>query len=55
MRGQNWPQSQKYTTYGVCCWFTFLAFMNSSAFTVAIKPIIMEFRKTSTEASYLSM
>lgn len=38
----------------VCCWFTFLAFMNSSAFTVAIRPIITEFKKTSTEASYLS-
>lgn len=28
--------------------------MNSSAFTVAVVPIIKEFRKTATEASYLS-
>ncbi|KAF2115638.1 major facilitator superfamily domain-containing protein [Lophiotrema nucula] len=50
----NWNQFEKYTTYVVCCFFTFLAFMNSSAFTVAIKPIIMEFKKTSTQASYLT-
>ncbi|KAL1594441.1 hypothetical protein SLS60_010201 [Paraconiothyrium brasiliense] len=50
----NWTQGQKYSTYFVCCFFTFLAFMNSSAFTVAIQPIIKEFHKTSTEASYLT-
>ena len=51
---QNWTKVEKYTTYIVCCFFTLLAFMNSSAFTVAIKPIIIEFHKTSTEASYLT-
>ncbi|KAJ5150827.1 uncharacterized protein N7482_010079 [Penicillium canariense] len=50
----NWPQWEKYATYLVLCWFTFLAFMNSSAFTVAVKPIVKEFGKTSTEASYLT-
>ncbi|KAL1884968.1 hypothetical protein Plec18167_001625 [Paecilomyces lecythidis] len=50
----NWPQWEKYTTYLVVCWFTFLSFMNSSAFTVAVKAIIKEFDKTPTEASYLT-
>ncbi|KAJ5991773.1 hypothetical protein N7451_007497 [Penicillium sp. IBT 35674x] len=50
----NWPQWEKYATYLVLCWFTFLAFMNSSAFTVAVKSIVKEFGKTPTEASYLS-
>lgn len=31
-----------------------MAFMNSSAFTVAVEPIIKQFHKTATEASYLS-
>ncbi|CAL5869988.1 uncharacterized protein PFLUO_LOCUS4221 [Penicillium psychrofluorescens] len=50
----NWPQWEKYATYLVLCWFTFLAFMNSSAFTVAVKSIVEEFGKTPTEASYLT-
>ncbi|KAL1853530.1 hypothetical protein Daus18300_011811 [Diaporthe australafricana] len=50
----NWPQGEKYATYLVICWFTFLGFMNSSAFTVAIVPIIKDFKKTATEASYLT-
>ncbi|KAI3398678.1 hypothetical protein diail_8717 [Diaporthe ilicicola] len=50
----NWLQSEKYVTYLVICWFTFLGFMNSSAFTVAVVPIIKEFKKTATEASYLT-
>ncbi|KAH8891156.1 hypothetical protein GQ53DRAFT_823793 [Thozetella sp. PMI_491] len=50
----NWPQWEKYLTYLVICWFTFLAFMNSSAFTVAVVPIIAQFKRTPTEASYLS-
>lgn len=51
---QNWTQAEKYTTYVVCCFFTFLAFANSSAFTVAIKPLIIEYHRTSTEVSYMS-
>ncbi|KAF3768981.1 MFS general substrate transporter [Cryphonectria parasitica EP155] len=50
----NWSQWDKYTTYLVICWFTFLAFMNSSAFTVAVQAIIKQFKKSSTEASYLT-
>ncbi|KAJ6013697.1 hypothetical protein N7540_008288 [Penicillium herquei] len=50
----NWPQREKYATYLVLCWFTFLAFTNSSAFTVAVKSIVAEFDKTTTEASYLT-
>lgn len=51
---KNWPQWEKYTTYLIICWYTFLGFMNSSAFTVAVVPIMKQFNKTSTEASYLS-
>lgn len=51
---QNWPQWEKHATYLVICWFTFLAFMNSSAFTVAVVPIVKQFGKTATQASYLS-
>lgn len=54
IQAQNWPQWEKYSTYLVICWYAFLAFMNSSAFTVAIEPIIMEFETTPTRASYLS-
>ncbi|KAJ5717103.1 hypothetical protein N7488_002749 [Penicillium malachiteum] len=50
----NWPQREKYATYLVLCWFTFLSFTNSSAFTVAVKSIVAEFDKTTTEASYLT-
>ncbi|KAJ5728927.1 uncharacterized protein N7483_003435 [Penicillium malachiteum] len=50
----NWPQREKYATYLVLCWFTFLAFTNSSAFTVAVESIVKEFDKTRTEASYLT-
>ncbi|PSS03671.1 putative polyamine transporter [Coniella lustricola] len=50
----NWSQWEKYATYLIICWFTFLAFMNSSAFTVAVSAIVKEFKKTSTEASYLT-
>ncbi|KAI0125983.1 major facilitator superfamily domain-containing protein [Xylariales sp. AK1849] len=50
----NWSQSEKYTTYLVVCWFTFLEFMNSSAFTVAVVPITKQFGKSPTEASYLT-
>ncbi|KAJ4394659.1 hypothetical protein N0V93_003878 [Gnomoniopsis smithogilvyi] len=49
----NWSQWEKYTTYLTICWFTFLALMNASAFTVAIVPIIKQFHKTPTEASYV--
>ncbi|KAH8676273.1 major facilitator superfamily domain-containing protein [Xylariales sp. PMI_506] len=50
----NWSQWEKYTTYLVICWFTFLAFMNSAAFTVAVTAIIKEFGKSATQASYLT-
>lgn len=49
----NWSQREKYTTYLTICWFTFLALMNASAFTVAVVPIMRQFKKTPTEASYL--
>lgn len=52
---QNWSQGEKNTTYLVICWFTFLGFMNSSAFTATVVPNIKDFKKTATEASYLSM
>lgn len=50
---QNWPQREKYATYLTICWFTFLALTNGSAFTVAVVPIMKQFQKTPTEASYL--
>lgn len=51
---QNRIQAEKYATYLSVCWFTFLAFMDASAFTVAVGPIMKEFGRSATEASYLS-
>ncbi|OKL60450.1 hypothetical protein UA08_04404 [Talaromyces atroroseus] len=34
------------------CWFTFLPFMNSSAFTAAVEEVVKQFGESSTEASY---
>jgi hypothetical protein len=34
--------------------FTFLVFMDASAFTVAVVPVMKEFGRSATEASYLS-
>lgn len=53
IKWQNWSQREKYTTYLTICWFTFLALTNGSAFTVAVVPIMKQFQKTPTEASYL--
>ncbi|RBR10395.1 hypothetical protein FVER53590_25492 [Fusarium verticillioides] len=49
----NWSALEKYSTYLTVCFFTFLATMNASNFTVAVKPLSAEFHRTPTEAGYL--
>jgi MFS family permease len=48
----NWPTSQKYITYLSICFFTFLATVNSSKFTVAIVPLSKEFHVSTTHVGY---
>lgn len=52
MTGKNWPQLQKYSTYITICFFTVLATVNASKFTVAVGPIAKEFHVTTTQAGY---
>ncbi|KAJ5280698.1 major facilitator superfamily domain-containing protein [Penicillium angulare] len=50
---QNWPQTPRLITYLTICFFTFLANVNSSNFTVATQAIIKEFHVTQTQAGQL--
>ncbi|KAL3481004.1 putative polyamine transporter [Aspergillus californicus] len=50
---QNWSTTAKLTTYLTICFYTFLANVNSSNFTVATKAIIQEFHVTQTQAGEL--
>ncbi len=50
---QNWSSREKYSTYFTICFFTFLATVNASKFTVAIGPLAKEFKSTTTQAGYL--
>ena len=50
---QNWSLPAKLSTYLTICFYTFLANVNSSNFTVATKPIIAEFHVSQTQAGEL--
>ncbi|KAI3032982.1 hypothetical protein CBS147353_1385 [Aspergillus niger] len=50
---QNWSTAAKLTTYLTICFYTFLANVNSSNFTVATKAIIAEFHVSQTQAGEL--
>ncbi|KAL5336829.1 major facilitator superfamily domain-containing protein [Aspergillus crustosus] len=50
---QNWPLSAKLATYLTICFYTFLANVNSSNFTVATKAVIEEFAVSQTQAGEL--
>ncbi|KAL4928106.1 major facilitator superfamily domain-containing protein [Aspergillus undulatus] len=50
---QNWSTTAKLSTYLTICFYTFLANVNSSNFTVATKAIIQEFGVSQTQAGEL--
>ncbi|KAL5363592.1 putative polyamine transporter [Aspergillus floccosus] len=50
---QNWSTAAKLTTYLTICFYTFLANVNSSNFTVATKAVIKEFHVSETQAGEL--
>ncbi|CEL03562.1 hypothetical protein ASPCAL04715 [Aspergillus calidoustus] len=50
---QNWSKTARLATYLTICFYTFLANVNSSNFTVATKAIIQEFNVTQTQAGEL--
>ncbi|KAL4901062.1 hypothetical protein BDW74DRAFT_88055 [Aspergillus multicolor] len=50
---QNWSTVSRLTTYLTICFYTFLANVNSSNFTVATKAIVQEFGVTQTQAGEL--
>ncbi|KAJ0416720.1 major facilitator superfamily domain-containing protein [Aspergillus carlsbadensis] len=50
---QNWTTAARLATYLTICFYTFLANVNSSNFTVATKAIIQEFDVTQTQAGEL--
>ncbi|KAL4955796.1 major facilitator superfamily domain-containing protein [Aspergillus filifer] len=50
---QNWSLPAKLSTYLTICFYTFLANVNSSNFTVATKPIIADFNVSQTQAGEL--
>ncbi|RAK96783.1 polyamine transporter [Aspergillus ibericus CBS 121593] len=50
---QNWSTAAKLTTYLTICFYTFLANVNSSNFTVATKAIVAEFHVSQTQAGEL--
>ncbi|KAL2842250.1 major facilitator superfamily domain-containing protein [Aspergillus pseudodeflectus] len=49
----NWSKTARLATYLTICFYTFLANVNSSNFTVATKAIIQEFNVTQTQAGEL--
>ncbi|KAL4870062.1 hypothetical protein BDV12DRAFT_207986 [Aspergillus spectabilis] len=50
---QNWSTAAKLTTYLTICFYTFLANVNSSNFTVATKDVIQDFHVSQTQAGEL--
>jgi MFS family permease len=50
---QNWSRTEKYRTYLTVCFFTFLATVNASKFSVAVVPLAKEFHVSNTKAGYL--
>ncbi|RDW64326.1 uncharacterized protein DSM5745_09737 [Aspergillus mulundensis] len=50
---QNWSTISRLTTYLTICFYTFLANVNSSNFTVATKAIVQEFGVSQTQAGEL--
>ncbi|KAL4972476.1 major facilitator superfamily domain-containing protein [Aspergillus desertorum] len=50
---QNWTTISRLTTYLTICFYTFLANVNSSNFTVATKAIVREFGVSQTQAGEL--
>lgn len=50
---QNWSKFEKYTTYLTVCFFTFLATVNASNFTVAVTVLAERFHQNSTRTGFL--
>ncbi|KAE8150335.1 major facilitator superfamily domain-containing protein [Aspergillus avenaceus] len=50
---QNWSTGAKFSTYLTVCFFTFLANVNGSNFTVATQAVIKEFNASQTQAGEL--
>ena len=50
---KNWPKHQKWMNYFTICFFSFLATVNTSKFTVAILPIAKEFKVDTNTAAFL--
>ncbi|CAK7219707.1 hypothetical protein SBRCBS47491_003938 [Sporothrix bragantina] len=48
----NWSPWEKYSTYLTICFFTVLATFNSSNFTVAVQPLALEFKQSTTRIGY---
>lgn len=51
---QNWSTKKKYSTYLTVCFFAFLGLVNTSNFTVAIKPVAVELGISTVQAAYLT-
>ncbi|KAI7606922.1 MFS general substrate transporter, partial [Hortaea werneckii] len=49
----NWPLSAKITTYGTICLFSFIANVNGSNFTVAVKQLANHFHTDITHSTFL--
>ncbi|KAI9832999.1 MAG: hypothetical protein M1819_003831 [Sarea resinae] len=49
----NWTMLEKYTTCLTVCFFTFLATVNASNFTVAVRPLAKEFEESQTRIGFL--
>ncbi|RMX75500.1 hypothetical protein D0869_11565, partial [Hortaea werneckii] len=49
----NWPLSAKITTYGTICLFSFIANVNGSNFTVAVKQLANHFHTDLTHSTFL--
>ncbi|KAI6838699.1 hypothetical protein KC340_g3892 [Hortaea werneckii] len=49
----NWPRSAKITTYGTICLFSFIANINGSNFTVAVKQPANHFYTNLTHSTFL--
>ncbi|KXS93670.1 hypothetical protein AC578_9360 [Pseudocercospora eumusae] len=50
----RWSNRHKWTTYGTICLFTFMANVNSSCFTVAVRPLVAYFHNDANHATWLT-
>ncbi|KAF7188090.1 putative MFS-type transporter [Pseudocercospora fuligena] len=50
----RWSNHHKWTTYGTICLFTFMANVNASCFTVAVRPLAAYFHNDANHATWLT-